>query len=209
MYSQSQKEELGRYLTDSFNIVFKNLVKEKCGNDLENENSKMTSSQIAKDLGITYQALLNYENKRIPEYKQLALIKDYFNVSYSYLLGETKERNLKGDGFQYDLSGSALEKLKEISDLSKSGNYVYGGITHMLENLLLQKNNEILKIMTYLLISKSISKKNKNINDLSDYMNFMLIKKINENIEAMSKELNLPNEILYSVYNELNEEFNN
>ena len=79
----------------------------------------------------------------------------------------------------------------------------------MIENLLLEKDNEILKIMTYLLISKSISKKNKNIEDLSDYMSFMLVKKINENIEAMSKELNLPNEILYLVYNELNNEFSN
>ena len=185
---------------DNFNIVFTNLVKERCGSNIKNE--KQTYTKLAEELGITYQALINYKKDRMPEYKQLAFIKDYFDVSYSYLLGETKKKNVNSTGFNFDLSGSALSKLELISNKGKNGNYVYSSITHMLEYLLLEENNTTLKLLSYLLIANKVESDTKKI----DYIKFLLLNKIIDNINFMSNELNLPNEILINVYEKLKNE---
>lgn len=195
-----KRQELGNLLRDNFNIVFTNLVNERCGSNIKNE--KQTYTKLAEELGITYQALINYKKDRMPEYKQLAFIKDYFAVSYSYLLGETKKRNVNSTGFNFDLSGSALSKLELISNKGKNGNYVYGSITHMLEYLLLEENNTTLKLLSYLLIANKVESDTKKI----DYIKFLLLNKIIDNIDFMSNELNLPNEILINVYEKLKNE---
>ena len=151
---EDKKQELGNILKNNFNIVFTNLVKETCGNNLQDE--KQTYTKLAQELGITYQALINYKKDRMPEYKQLAFIKDYFDVSYSYLLGETKKKKLNSTGFNFDLSGSALDKLEEISNQSKNGNYSCSGMTYIIENLLLEKDNKTLKLLAYLLIANVV-----------------------------------------------------
>lgn len=199
---EDKKQELGNILKNNFNIVFTNLVKETCGNNLQDE--KQTYTKLAQDLGITYQALINYKKDRMPEYKQLAFIKDYFDVSYSYLLGETKKKKLNSTGFNFDLSGSALDKLEEISNQSKNGNYSCSGITYIIENLLLEKDNKTLKLLAYLLIANVVESDKQKI----DYIKFSLLNKIIEDINIMSKELNLPEEILLKAYESLKNEIN-
>lgn len=199
---EDKKQELGNILKNNFNIVFTNLVKETCGNNLQDE--KQTYTKLAQELGITYQALINYKKDRMPEYKQLAFIKDYFDVSYSYLLGETKKKKLNSTGFNFDLSGSALDKLEEISNQSKNGNYSCSGITYIIENLLLEKDNKTLKLLAYLLIANVVESDKQKI----DYIKFSLLNKIIEDINIMSKELDLPEEILLKVYESLKNEIN-
>ena len=198
---EEKKQELGDALKNNFNIVFTNLVREKCGNNLQDE--KQTYTKLAQELGITYQALINYKKDRMPEYKQLAFIKNYFNVSYSYLLGETKKKEINSTGFNFDLSGSALDKLEKISNQAKYGNYTCSGITYIIENLLLEKDNKTLKLLAYLLISNIVEKDNKKIN----YIKFLLLNKIMEDINYMSKELTLPKETLLKAYESLKKEF--
>ena len=199
---EDKKQELGNILKNNFNIVFTNLVKETCGNDLQDE--KQTYTKLAQELGITYQALINYKKDRMPEYKQLAFIKDYFDVSYSYLLGETKKKKLNSTGFNFDLSGSALDKLEEISNQSKNGNYSCSGMTYIIENLLLEKDNKTLKLLAYLLIANVVESDKQKI----DYIKFSLLNKIIEDINIMSKELDLPEEILLKAYESLKNEIN-
>lgn len=199
---EDKKQELGNILKNNFNIVFTNLVKETCGNNLQDE--KQTYTKLAQELGITYQALINYKKDRMPEYKQLAFIKDYFDVSYSYLLGETKKKKLNSTGFNFDLSGSALDKLEEISNQSKNGNYSCSGITYIIENLLLEKDNKTLKLLAYLLIANVVESDKQKI----DYIKFSLLNKIIDDINIMSKELNLPEEILLKAYESLKNEIN-
>ena len=199
---EDKKQELGNILKNNFNIVFTNLVKETCGNNLQDE--KQTYTKLAQELGITYQALINYKKDRMPEYKQLAFIKDYFDVSYSYLLGETKKKKLNSTGFNFDLSGSALDKLEEISNQSKNGNYSCSGMTYIIENLLLEKDNKTLKLLAYLLIANVVESDKKKI----DYIKFSLLNKIIEDINIMSKELDLPEEILLKAYESLKNEIN-
>lgn len=199
---KDKKQELGNILKNNFNIVFTNLVKETCGNNLQDE--KQTYTKLAQELGITYQALINYKKDRMPEYKQLAFIKDYFDVSYSYLLGETKKKKLNSTGFNFDLSGSALDKLEEISNQSKNGNNSCSGMTYIIENLLLEKDNKTLKLLAYLLIANVVESDKQKI----DYIKFSLLNKIIEDINIMSKELDLPEEILLKAYESLKNEIN-
>lgn len=200
---EEKRQELGNELKDSFNIVFTNLVKERCGNDLKNE--KQSYSNLAQDLGITYQALMNYKKDRIPEYKQLALIKDYFGVSYSYLFGETKRKNVNATDFKFDLSGSALDKLELLSQDAKQGNYISSGITNMIESLLLEKDNQTLKIMSYLLLANIVEEKEEKIN----YIKFLLLNRLIEQINILSKDIDLPKEILITTYENLKNEIEN
>ena len=54
---------------------------------IRNERN-ISQKTVADFLGVSQQAYANYENgKRQPEYKILAILADYFNVSVDYLLG--------------------------------------------------------------------------------------------------------------------------
>lgn len=66
-------------IKNNFSDNLKNLIKE----------SGKNNNKIAKDLGITYQALANYKNGRIPQIEMIFKIKEYFNVELKELL-ETK-----------------------------------------------------------------------------------------------------------------------
>lgn len=66
-------------IKNNFSDNLKNLIKE----------SGKSNNKIAKDLGITYQALANYKNGRIPQIEMIFKIKEYFNVELKELL-ETK-----------------------------------------------------------------------------------------------------------------------
>lgn len=53
---------------------------------------KLKQSDIADDLGITDQAISNYElGKREPRIPDLILIADYFHVTIDYLVGRSDE----------------------------------------------------------------------------------------------------------------------
>lgn len=200
MNLDDKKKELENKLCSAFSIVLKNLIKEKKKDEFETE--AQTNSKIARELGITYQALVNYQNGRIPEYKQLAYIKDYFDVSYSYLFGETKYKDLKSQNFNFDLSGSALSKLERLGNQSKKSNYNSMAINNMIENLILEKNNTTLKLMAYLIISGKVE----NDKDKIDYIKFRLLNSLINQLNEISKEIDLPNEILIPTYESLKQE---
>lgn len=82
-----------------FSVIFSNLRKER----------SITQDQLGKALGITRQAISNYEKGlREPDYETLESIADYFNVDMSYLLGETEVQN------KYrDFAKNQIEKLED------------------------------------------------------------------------------------------------
>ena len=51
-------------------------------------NQNLTQDDFAKKINITKAAISNYENgRRLPDYKTLELIADYFNVNIDFLMG--------------------------------------------------------------------------------------------------------------------------
>ena len=77
-------------------------------------------------------------------------------------------------------------------------------MTYIIENLLLEKDNKTLKLLAYLLIANVVESDKQKI----DYIKFSLLNKIIEDINIMSKELDLPEEILLKAYESLKNEIN-
>jgi len=81
------------------------------------ENKELTQVAVSEALGIHVNTIRSYESStlnQIPKIEQLMKIKNYYNVSYEYLLGETDikssnssmqficdETNLDEDSIQY------------------------------------------------------------------------------------------------------------
>lgn len=114
------------------------------------EEKELSCYDLGKSLGITGQAISQYKKGRVPQYKHLVSIKNYFDVSYSYLFGETKEKHLSGDIFKYNLSKEALKKMEEIGLLSQKGDLSATKKIEILENLLLEQNNKTLNLIILL-----------------------------------------------------------
>ncbi len=81
------------------------------------EEKKLTQQALADKLGIGIQSIRNYENDsldRIPNTVQLKMLKDFYGVTYEYLLDEdcnNKTVETASIGKELKLSDKALDKL--------------------------------------------------------------------------------------------------
>lgn len=81
-------------------------------------DSKLTQEQASNKMGIAISSLRNYENGRIPDTHQLKIIKNFYNVSYEYLLEDNCENKTDKNISIYkeiSLTDSTIEKLKDIN----------------------------------------------------------------------------------------------
>ena len=83
------------------------------------EGKELTQVAVSKDLGVHVSTIRNYESPSLdvmPKIERLKKIKNYYNVSYDYLLGETNVRNSdtepKGNIDETGLSAKAINYLK-------------------------------------------------------------------------------------------------
>lgn len=84
------------------------------------ENRNLTKDQASKEMGIHTNSLNNYEFDRFPKVDQLIRMKNYYNVSYEYLLEEAENKTPNPDYqvFQKEtgLSDRATEVLKQLQN---------------------------------------------------------------------------------------------
>lgn len=81
-------------------------------------DNKLTQEQASNKMGIAISSLRNYENGRIPDTHQLKIIKNFYNVSYEYLLEDNCENKTDKNISIYkeiSLTDSTIEKLKDIN----------------------------------------------------------------------------------------------
>ena len=81
--------------------------------------SKLTQEQASNKMGIAISSLRNYENGRLPDTHQLKIIKNFYNVSYEYLLEDNCENKTDKNINIYkelSLTDSTIEKLKDINE---------------------------------------------------------------------------------------------
>ena len=79
--------------------------------------SKLTQEQASNKMGISISSLRNYENGRLPDTHQLKIIKNFYNVSYEYLLEDNCENRTDENINIYkelSLTDSTIKKLKDI-----------------------------------------------------------------------------------------------
>lgn len=86
----------------------------KLRQDKEKEvGKKLSKSKVSKEMGLGINTLGLYEiGEKIPDIKQLVKIKNYYNVSYDYLLGVS-------DNPSPDFKGQAEKNQKAINDIKK------------------------------------------------------------------------------------------
>ncbi len=87
------------------------------------EGKELTQVAVSKDLGVHVSTIRNYESPSLdvmPKIERLKKIKNYYNVSYDYLLGETNVRNSdtepKGNIDETGLSAKAINYLKSLEN---------------------------------------------------------------------------------------------
>lgn len=69
------------------------------------EENKLKQSDLATYIGVSIQAISNYENGREPNFEITGKIADFFNVSTDYLFGKTEFRNSDEEYFIRKNSG--------------------------------------------------------------------------------------------------------
>ena len=79
------------------------------------EKKKLTQRKASLEIGLSENALRNYETDRIPNLENLILIKRYYGVSYEYLLCESDEKNLNPN-YHAKENKEAISKIKKIID---------------------------------------------------------------------------------------------
>ena len=84
------------------------------------EEKGLTQQQLSKKLGIGIQSVRNYESEeknRIPNTVQLKLLKDFYNVTYEYLLDDNCENRTNESvdiGKKLKLSDEALQNIIDL-----------------------------------------------------------------------------------------------
>jgi len=110
-------------------VIFSNrlntLIDEMKENKVVGSTIKISNTNIANEIGVTRQALNYYCNgEKMPDLEQLLLIKNYFNVTLEYLVGESETRNYndysteKKYGFNQETINNLeiINNKKEVND---------------------------------------------------------------------------------------------
>ena len=185
----------------------------------------LTQEQVCKELDIAISSLRNYENGRLPDTYQLKKIKNFYNVSYEYLLEDdcTNLTNSTLDiGKKLKLSDKTIEKIKRINEcgLSDEFNYYMENMKYFsLVNLKILKKLYTIKIeyidffITLYALSEYITSNIKNItlinhllsiyeNKLQSITNSNLISSLEDIIEfPLRNDIILIDEALNKIIN--------
>lgn len=123
-FNEKVKENLYKEFLSNFNTSFQNLIEDKIDKAFDS-GGRLTQKQIAMELEISEQALQNYQAGRIPQYKLLPTIKQYFDVPYSTLFGEIDNKDIKNAliGLNIGLNDQAIKKLKKMQAKAMQDNY--------------------------------------------------------------------------------------
>lgn len=83
------------------------------------EDNNITYKSIYNDSGIKKESFTNYTSNRMPRYTEtLVFIKDYFDLPFSYLFGETSATKIENIdvGLSLGLTDKSISKLRQLKD---------------------------------------------------------------------------------------------
>ena len=83
------------------------------------EDNNITYKSIYNDSGIKKESFTNYTSNRMPRYTEtLVFIKDYFNLPFSYLFGETSATKIENIdvGLSLGLTDKSISMLRQLKD---------------------------------------------------------------------------------------------
>lgn len=107
------------YYTDCFVSNLNDYITSVYLKDETDERKKKKYTDIYNDTGIPKTSFTNYTTGRLPRYTEtLIMIKDYFDVPFSYLFRETPTTNINkiniDVGMAYGLNDMSINKLKQL-----------------------------------------------------------------------------------------------
>lgn len=181
---KEKKEELKAFYTKQFAKQLRKLM----------DNSKYTEkrlyNQMYEDLGMSNVAFRNYTTDRLPkQIETIFLIKEYFDVPFSYLFGEIN--SLDGSNAdvstKYGLDESSLEVLKKLTKDAQNKDIKKANFANMklhVINSLIQDN----KLIELLATTLCTLEKEENIKN-SDEIDLLKYRAIKEFISFMDIEI--------------------
>lgn len=174
------------------------------------EEKGLTQQALADELGIGIQSIRNYENDfldRIPSTVQLKMLKDFYGVTYEYLLDEdcnNRTTETVSIGKELKLSDKALDKIINLQ-------YRNRHIRELVEYLVPDDETPVVfndwieksDIQEYLVLIKEYQTLNKTL-EILQY--FTALNEFNKNISDLLNDKNLLKHIL-SILEKKAEEF--
>lgn len=118
------KKPLNDY-TSSFNRNLNDYVTGVYLKEITEKEKKKKYNDIYNDTGIPKSSFTNYTTDRLPRYTEtLIMIKDYFDVPFSYLFGETPTTSINeiniNVGMAYGLNDRSIYKLRKLKKESET-----------------------------------------------------------------------------------------
>lgn len=77
------------------------------------ENRILSQVEASLEMGFGYNTLHTYESGRFPKADKLIIIKNYYDVSYEYLLDDSEEEN-PSPNYKAEENKKAINQIKEI-----------------------------------------------------------------------------------------------
>lgn len=120
----------------------------------------LSISKIAKEAGVSRETLERYKNnfEQSPKFENVIALANYFNVSVSYIIGETDIRNVEDMeiGNKLGIDHKTMENLRKIKDInSKYNNYYKDLLSEVITNPSLYQ--ELVK-QTNIMLNKDLKK---------------------------------------------------
>lgn len=209
-------EEYTKAFNDNLSLYVKNYTKEK----------KEKYKTIYNDTGISKTGFTNYLTDRLPRYTEtLIMIKDYFELPFSYLFGETSTTSVDEANIDismiFGLDDKAMASLKAIksqinngTDKEKCNAY----IKQLLVNTLISDNDfldSLVNLFSQLMQKELINDSYRNIEhkiatieeDYINYLRYVSYEKFVSSINGLIENQLVSNRVIESSENITNSMF--
>lgn len=115
---ENLKKSIEEY-TDIFTTCLNNYLVKSYSKETDEKGKKNKYTDLYKNTGIPKTSFTNYQTSRIPRYTEtLIMIKDYLDLPFSYLFGETLTTNINESDIDismaYGLNDKSMSNLKKI-----------------------------------------------------------------------------------------------
>ena len=162
--------------------------------NLRNERNE-NQDQASKGIGIAISSLRNYENGRLPDTYQLKKIKEYYNVSYEYLLDNNCENKTTENieiGKFLSLSDKSIQAIMNSKEYSNILNFI-------LENINL--NNFLDNFKLYYIINDLIEDSMLKLMGIYNFREYIISKLSNNKTEDILGFFNECDKIIFDLHN--------
>jgi transcriptional regulator with XRE-family HTH domain len=163
---EAKEKGIKKNSDDNKNAIFPTILRELRADKSKAEGKEITQQIFADAIDVTKSTISLYENgDNVPDVKTIVKIADFYDVSYDYLLGKSKNkvREFTDIGAKLGLSDKAIQNMKFIYD--------FGIYSLRMNNI---SNTKVEKITNSLVLNALFEYDfiNKLSTDIKDYLEY-------------------------------------